>query len=63
MFCTQRCHRIARTLFRELLADGDLAPLLQAKFYQAQKEGDGQRAQELMRRLDAAYVGRPWTGP
>jgi hypothetical protein len=29
MFCTQKCHRIARKLFRKMLAEGLLEPLLQ----------------------------------
>jgi hypothetical protein len=29
MFCTQKCHRIARKLFRKMLKEGLLEPLLQ----------------------------------
>jgi hypothetical protein len=28
MFCSQKCHRIARKLFRKMLKEGSLEPLL-----------------------------------
>jgi hypothetical protein len=58
MFCTQACHRIARTLFRRMLEDGRLAPLLKAELAEVQKEGaskSGRWAQEEAERSYAAW--------
>jgi hypothetical protein len=38
MFCTQRCHRVSRRLFRWLLAEGRLEPLLRVALAELQKE-------------------------
>jgi ferredoxin len=38
MFCTQNCHHIARLLFRRMLMEGRLAPLLKEELMELQKE-------------------------
>jgi hypothetical protein len=38
MFCTQRCHRVSRALFRQMLADGRLEPFLKEAILELQKE-------------------------
>jgi hypothetical protein len=40
MFCTQRCHRIARKLFRKMLKEGLLEPLLQQMIAEERKAGE-----------------------
>jgi hypothetical protein len=37
MFCTQKCHRLSRRLFRKLLADGRLETLLKELIAEEQK--------------------------
>ena len=37
MFCTQKCHRIARKLFRKMLNEGLLEPLLQQMIVEERK--------------------------
>jgi ferredoxin len=38
MFCTRKCHRVSRSLFRRMLADGRLEPLLKEAIAELQKE-------------------------
>jgi hypothetical protein len=38
MFCTQKCHRLSRRLFRKLLADGRLGTLLKELIAEEQKK-------------------------
>jgi hypothetical protein len=38
MFCTQKCHRIARKLFRKMLAEGRLETLLKELIAEEQKK-------------------------
>ena len=56
MFCTQRCHRIARSLFRRMLEDGRLTPLLHEMLAELQMEWKAGRSSQLMRDVNRAYV-------
>jgi hypothetical protein len=54
MFCTQRCHRMSRSLFRRMLADGRLEPLLKATLAEMQKEEAANR--QVVRDGSRAYT-------
>jgi hypothetical protein len=54
-FCSRECHLISRELFRRMLADGRLEPLLKAELAEVLKEGSARRSGQVLDETRRAY--------